>query len=206
MRIDDAPLLGERLLQAAEIARRLPQVRLADLDVMQPHDRIDFDRMLLGALAHHLPVDLALRRHVDDEVAADFCLAAKTAAGREGSTLIGVSLFDLVPGARVFGARIDRVLGELPLGDFDLAAPADAAPAADRIEIDAERARRGEQARSGREVAPLARWREDDAIGAQSKFSDSVSDEALGTPKGLPPPSRGRNGMGGHAALFDLVY
>ena len=67
--VDDAPLLHERLLQAAEVARRLAHVRLANLDIVQPDDRIDLDRMLFGALAHHLPVNLAFRRHVDDQVA-----------------------------------------------------------------------------------------------------------------------------------------
>ncbi len=123
--------------------------------------------MLLGALAHHLPVDLALGRHVDDEVAADLRLAAEPPPWRELSALVDVALFDFVPWRGVIAARFDRVLGELPLGDLDLAAPADAAPAADRIEIDAERARRGEQARPFREVAAFARRREDDAIKAQ---------------------------------------
>jgi hypothetical protein len=36
---------------------------------------------------------------------------------------------------------MNGVLGEIALGDVDLAAAANAPPAADRIEIDAERAR-----------------------------------------------------------------
>ena len=36
-------------------------VGLGDLDIMQPHDRIDVDRMRLGALAHDLPMHLAFR-------------------------------------------------------------------------------------------------------------------------------------------------
>ena len=70
-----------------------------DLDVVQPHDRIDLDRMRLGALAHDLPVDLALGRHVDDEVAADPRLAAEAAARRSGAALVGVALLDRVPRA-----------------------------------------------------------------------------------------------------------
>ena len=56
------------------------------------------------------------------------------------------------------------MLGELALGDLDLAAPADAAPAADRIEVDAELARRVEHARRRPRIAALARGREDDAM------------------------------------------
>ena len=59
------------------------------------------------------------------------------------------------------------VLGEIALGDFDLAAAANASPAADRIEIDAERARGFEQARAFGELAALAGGGEDDAMGAQ---------------------------------------
>ena len=168
MRIRDAPLFGERLLQAAKVARRVLHVRLADFDIVQPDDRIDVDRVLLGALAHDLAVDLALRRHVDDELAANLGLAAEPPPRRKRSALIGIALLDLAPGARVRGVRGDRVLGEFALGDVDLAAPANAAPAADRIEIDTERARRGEQARSCRELAPLARRQEDDAMRGQA--------------------------------------
>src|SRR5208337_1545971 len=200
-RVDDAPLLCERLLQAAEVAGRLAQVRLADLDVMQPHDRVDLDRMLLGALAHHLPVDLALRRHVDDEVAADFRLAAEPPPLRELSALVAVALLDLVPWAGVMGARIDRVFGELPLGDLDLAAPADAAPAADRIEIDAERARRGEQARSLRDVAAFARRGEDDAIGAQRVSRSVASCLAPGAARAPAPLVGAGRGGGSHCAF-----
>ena len=65
------------------------------------------------------------------------------------------------------GARMNGVLGEIALRDIDLAAAADAPPAADRIEIDAERPRRFEQAYAFGELAALARGREDDAMGAQ---------------------------------------
>ena len=58
--------------------------------------------------------------------------------------------------------RADAVLGELALGDVDLAAAAKPAPAADRIEVDAQRARRLQQRRAMREPAALAGRREDD--------------------------------------------
>ena len=82
VRLGKAPLLAQSLLQAAKIARRLVHVRLGDLDVIEADDRIDLDRMALGALAHDLPVDLAFGRHVDDEIAANPGLAAEPPAGR----------------------------------------------------------------------------------------------------------------------------
>src|SRR6185312_13238218 len=167
IRLGEAPLLAQRLLQPAEIARRLVHVGLGDLDVMEAHDRIDFDRMALGALAHDLPMDLALGRHVDDQIAANFCLAAEPPAGRKGAALFGVAALDGSPWADMTGARMDRVLGEIALHDIDLAAAADAPPAADRIEINAKLARRREEACPLGEFAALAGGREDDAMEAQ---------------------------------------
>ena len=59
------------------------------------------------------------------------------------------------------------MFGEFAFRHFDLAAPANAAPAADRIEIDAELARGLQQAEAVREALPFARWREDDEMFAQ---------------------------------------
>ena len=64
-----APLLAQRL-GSRRSRRRLVHVGLIDLDIVEPDDRIELHRRVVGALAHHLPVDLAVRRHIDDEVAA----------------------------------------------------------------------------------------------------------------------------------------
>ena len=111
-RAGHAPLLGQRLLQAPEVARGLAHVRLADRDRMQTHDGIDDDRPLLRWLPHHLTMDLALGRHIDDEVAADLRLAAEPPHGREGAALIDEALLDLAPQTHVVGAGFERVLGE----------------------------------------------------------------------------------------------
>ena len=100
----------------------------------------------------------------------------------------------------MIGARFDGVLGELALGDFDLAASADAPPAADRIEIDAERARRGEQARPFGEVAPFARGDEDDAMCAQSESFIRLP-EWLRSPHAPRPPCGGGPGWGAAPCL-----
>ena len=160
-------MLAERQLHAAKIARRLVHVRLGDLDVIEADDRIDLDRMRLGALADNLTMDLAFRRHVDDEIAADPGLAAEPAAGAKRAALFGVAALDLAPWGCMIGARVNRMLGEIALGDIHLAAAAYAPSAADRIEIDAKFARDGEQARPVGEFAPFAGGREDDAMTAQ---------------------------------------
>ena len=55
------------VLQAAQVARGIVHVGLANLDVTEAHDRIDFDRMALRALAHDLAMNLQFLRHVDDD-------------------------------------------------------------------------------------------------------------------------------------------
>jgi hypothetical protein len=59
---------------------------------------------------------------------------------------------------------MNGVLGEIALCDIDLTAAANAAPAAHRIEIGAERPRGFEQAQAFGELAPLAGGRENDAM------------------------------------------
>ena len=79
----ELPLALERLAQPAEIARRRGEVGLLDLDVVEPHDGVDLDRVRVGLLAHDLTVHLALGRDVDHELALDVCGAAEAAARRE---------------------------------------------------------------------------------------------------------------------------
>ena len=136
-------------------------VGLGDLDVIEPGRRVHDDRPSLGALADHLLVDLGLGRHVDDDVGLDLGLAAEAAAGREAAFGV-VALLDGVPrGERVLGDG-EPMLRERAVGRGHLALRADAAAAADRVEVDAERAGGGEDGGAGGDAAALARGSEDD--------------------------------------------
>ena len=163
----DAPLRGQRLLQAAEVARGVVHVGLGDLDIMQANDRIDVDRMRLRALADDLAMHLALGRHVDDEIAQDARLAAESAARRQRAALVDIALLHRAPRRHMIFRGIERVLGEFALGDVDLTAPADAAAAADRVEIDAEFARDLQHAGAVGDFVAFARRREDDPMRTQ---------------------------------------
>jgi len=66
----DAPL-------PPQIAGRIVHVRLLDLHVVDPYRGIELDVVDLDALAHHLPVHLTLRRHVDDEIPENLRRAAE---------------------------------------------------------------------------------------------------------------------------------
>ena len=96
-RVREPPLLAQSLLQTPKIARRLVHVRLGDLDVVEAHDRIDLDRMRFGALADHLPVDLAFGRHINDKIAANPGLAAEPSARRKLPALRGIASLGLSP-------------------------------------------------------------------------------------------------------------
>src|SRR3546814_10683097 len=65
-------------------------------------------------------------------------------------------------GGDVGFAAADTVLGEFAEADLDLAAAAQAAPAADRIDVDAQAARRLQDRRADREAAAPPRGGEDD--------------------------------------------
>ena len=62
-------MVVERIGEALEIAARIVHVGFGDLDVVQPDRGIDGEVARLGALAHDLLVNLALGRHVNDEIA-----------------------------------------------------------------------------------------------------------------------------------------
>ena len=79
----ELPVALERLRETLQVAARIGEIGLAHLDVVQPHDRVDLDRVGVGFLAHHLAMQLALGRHVDHEVAPDACVAAEPAVGGE---------------------------------------------------------------------------------------------------------------------------
>ena len=157
----DLPLRRQRLLEALEVAALGVHVGWGDLDIVQAHDRIERDRPHLGPLAHDLPVHLALGRNVDHNVAEKTRLAAQPMLA--GHALAGtVAGLDLVGRADMALPGADAVLGELAFGDADLAAAAQAPPAADRIDVDAERARRLQKRRALGEPAALAGRGKDD--------------------------------------------
>ena len=158
------PLLAQRLLQALEVAARALHVGLFDLDIVQADHRIELDRPDLGTLPDDLLVNLALGRDVDHDVALQPRLAAEPAL-RPESPPPAIALLDLAERRDMITRRADAVLGELALGDRDLTAPAQAAAAADRIDVDPEHARGLEQRCAERKTTALARRREDDERG-----------------------------------------
>ena len=127
----ELPLLGQRPLEALQVAGGLVHVGLGHLDVVEPGGGVERDGAGLGALAHDLLVDLGLGGHVDDGVAEELRLAAEAAAGGEAADAV-VALLDGVEGGEGVGGGGDAVLGEVAEGGGDLALGADAAAAADR--------------------------------------------------------------------------
>ena len=161
LQVAQAPLEFERVFEPAQVARRVVHIGLLYLDEVQPDHRVEVNVVRLGGLSHHLTVHLAGRGHVDDHVALQQRRARQPTPGRQ--RLGGaVGLLDGAVAAEVVGVRAHAVLGKLALGHHHLAAPADAAPAADRVDVDAERSRRLQHWRSDRKAAAPARRGEDD--------------------------------------------
>ena len=128
---------------------------------MQPDDRVDLDLAGLGALAHDLPVNLALGRHVDHDVAEDRSLTAQPAARGEAATgrIARLGRSDL---GQVVGVRGHAELGEFARAQAHLTTAAQTAPAAHGIDVDAELARRIEDRGAERKSAAPARGCEND--------------------------------------------
>ena len=144
-----------------EVAALPVHVRLLDLDVMQPGRRIELDRAHLGAFADHLPVHLAVGRHVDDDIAQQLRLAGQPAARGQPLAAL-VALLGRRERAQMLRRAGDPVLGEAALAHRHLAPPADRPPAADAVDVDAQLPRGSQHRRAEREPAALAGGCEDD--------------------------------------------
>ncbi len=161
--VGQAPLALERLEEPGEVAGRGGEVGLGDLDVVEPDDRVELEsrarRRLLrttwrwtwlsgGTSITTSPRSVAVQRR-----------AAGPAPGRArtGSAASSDSSGDRCPAVEVMPC-----FGNSPIARAHLAASADAAPAADRIDVDAERARGVEHGRARGEPAAPAGRREDD--------------------------------------------
>ena len=155
------PLLLQGLLQPLQIAGRVVHVGFFDLDIMQADDGIDFDIAHFRALADDLFVNLAVRRDVDDQIAVDEAGTTETPVVLHPALLL-VPVFDLAEFGNVFRLALDLELGEIADARHDLAAAADAAPAADGIEVDAQLTCGLENRRSNREIAAFPGGGEDD--------------------------------------------
>ena len=182
----ELPFAFERLQHPGEVAGLVRHARAVQLDVEQLDHRVDFEVAdLVGRLSHHLAVDLALGRHVDDDIAAHLRLAAQSPAFRE--TLDPVVLLLCGGGvAEVTLQRFDAELRELAGAERDLAAPADGASAAHRVDVHAEGAGRGEHRGAGRELAATPRGHEDDAGGCRALRLGGFAHDVGSGPGRLP--------------------
>ena len=75
------PLLFESGEETLQVSGRAGKIGLGNLDVMEPDDGIDRQGRHTGPLAHHLAMDLAVGRDIDDDVVRDLRSTAQTMAG-----------------------------------------------------------------------------------------------------------------------------
>src|SRR6188472_1362646 len=161
MEVLQAPLVRQGLEQPRRVAPRRSERGLLHRDRVEADDGIDGDLARVGLLPHDLPVDLALRRHVDHDVLCDERSAAEAPA--RGEAAVGrVEPLRLGLRRQRLARAGDPVLRVLALGDAHLAAPADPAAAARRVEVDPESARGVEHRRPARHRSAASRGQEDD--------------------------------------------
>ena len=155
------PLAGQGVEQPAQIAGRRGEVRRHDIDRVQADDRIEHEGSGIEVLAHDLAVDLALGRDVDHGIAEQVDRARQAPVGGQGM-LGAVGRLQLRGRGKVVGRGGDPVLRERSEARGHGTATADPAPAADRVDVDAERTSRVEDGGPGLYPATSPRRGEDD--------------------------------------------
>ena len=159
----EAPVGLDRQEQPVEIAQGLVHVGFLDLDIAHLDRRIALDDAAVGILAHHLRIDHGILRDVDHQVAENLRRAGEPAAGLQVA-LFGVAHLIAAKGRDVVVGRGDAVLGENAFLHINLAAPADAAAAANAFHMHAELPRGIEYGGVGRKAPALARRHEQDEV------------------------------------------
>ena len=116
--------------------------------------------MRFGGFSNHLFVNLAVGRHIDDDVAFDLGVARQTATLNQGSLAVEAALH---LGERTQARRTgcQAVLGKVTLGHHHLAAATNAAAATDRINVHAQRAGGLQHGRADAKAPSAARGGED---------------------------------------------
>ena len=88
----EAPFHLERLEDAGEVAAGCLEGRPIDFHLVQAHDGIDDEVANRHAFADYLSMDLALRRHVDEDVAVDRGSTAEATIRRQAAQAIELGL------------------------------------------------------------------------------------------------------------------
>jgi hypothetical protein len=167
--IRELPLFCECSEQPLKVAAGPIETGLVHLDEVEVDEGVDAEIAALVGLAHDLSVQLTGRGDVDQYVAQQPGMTRETLTGRETVTK-REALFRLGDRTEVLRLRSDSELRKFAFGEQNLATTADAAPAADRVQIHTELTSRLEQGGPDREAPPLARRSEDDKGVGRSLF------------------------------------
>src|SRR5205085_4939585 len=123
------PIAGKGLPDARQVARRARQRRSVDLDVIETNRGVDVHGPRVRLLPDHLPVQLRLRRDINDEVAQDQRVTSKSTLWSQPAAA-AVEALRFAEGRKVIRARIDPELRVMTFRDLKLAATTDPPPAA----------------------------------------------------------------------------
>ncbi len=150
-------------------------VGLRNVYQVETRGRVHLDRAGIGLLSNHLAMHLAFGRNIDHGVPKDLRLAAEPTA-RLQPTLLVVALLDAVPSRKGVVPHGHAVLGmEADSGRY-LTFGADAASAANAVEIDPDLARGSQYRGACCDVPAAAGRREDDErVGHEQPFGNGAA-------------------------------
>ncbi len=156
-------MLFQGVAKPLEIAGGIMHVRFQHLHEMQANRRVHFDFAIIRLLDDDLLVHLAGRGHIDHDIPVQQRLTAEPAAILQRAAVL-VFLLDLVKRRERPFLADHPMFGEFANGDIHLAAPADTAPAAHTVDINAENTGGLQHGRAIRKTPPFAGWHEGDQM------------------------------------------
>ena len=112
-------------------------VRLTDGYVIKRDNWIDRNVTINNSFAHDLPMNLAVCRHIDDQIAFNFGLAAQPPISRH-IALFGIAQFDSGRFAEVGCGRCNPVFGEFAFADQNLTAATHTIATANTVDVNSE--------------------------------------------------------------------
>ena len=160
----NVPLSLQRFYKACEIRRWAINIRLSHFNKIEANNRLKRNRARLGLLTNHLPMHLAFRWHINDDITAQLRLTAQATMLTQCTALGCITLLNRIPFRQMISSGLNAMLGKIAFCHQDLTTAANATATAYAIHINAQRTRGFKHACAFSKVAALARRREDDTV------------------------------------------
>ena len=138
----NTPFAFEGFEQKLHFTPGVIQAGFLYLNVVEPRSGIESDVSRFHFFAHNLSMHLAFGGHVDHGIIEQCGVATQASASFKRALSLFKLFFGLTEGGEVVDVGVDLVLGKRAGHAADLASAAETAPPADRVNVDAQAARR----------------------------------------------------------------